>query len=164
MKINDFNFIPFSFFQKFYRGFLQYKLKKNGRFNTIHHEALKGQSSIKIQGLVALLTELMQPEKQGDDYEALKNRLPTKFRKNWWRLLPFAAIFIFNQLTARRAVEGLPYMKKDHFAKLYDEETNTYAYEEVVGGLSKNNRFTDQDLRFGGCIPYENMEMGKNLF
>ena len=55
-------------------------------------------------------------------------------------------------------------MKKDHFAKLYDEETNTYAYEEVVWDLSKNNRFTDQDLRFGGCIPYENMEMGKNLF
>ena len=136
-------------------------MKKNGRFNTVHHEALKGQSSIKIQGLVALLTELMQP---GDDYEALKNKLPKKFRKNWWRLLPFAAIFIFNQLTARRAVEGLPYMKKDHFAKLYDEETNTYAYEEVVGDLSKNNRFTDQDLRFGGCIPYENMEMGKNLF
>ena len=48
--------------------------------------------------------------------------------------------------------------------KVYDEETNTYAYEEVVGDLSKNNRFTDQDLRFGGIIPYENMEMGKNLF
>ena len=59
-------------------------------------------------------------KKPGENYEELKKQLPEQYQAQWWKLLPYAAIFLINLLTGRRAVEGLTSMKKDHFARLYD--------------------------------------------
>ena len=105
----------------------------------------------------------MQAPKPSEEYETLKKKLKEKYQRKWYRLLPFGQIFIINLFTGRRALEGLTDLQKTDFEKKFDEDTNSYAYEEAVGGLSKNNRFSDQDLREGGCIPNEVQKSGKNL-
>ena len=105
----------------------------------------------------------MQAPKPSKEYEALKKNLPEKYQQGWYELLPFGQIFIINLFTGRRALEGLTDLQKTDFEKKFDEDTNSYAYEEAVGGLSKNNRLSDQDLREGGCIPNEVQESGKDL-
>ena len=153
------------FFQIFWKGYLLTELKATGRYDTTHHEALLPQSSLKIQQLLALLTKLMQIEdKSGEEYKILKNQLPKKWRHQWHRLLPFGIVYVINMLTGRRANEGHILFTKKTFQKVHDEDTDTFAYEEFVGGVTKNNRLVDQDLRAGGNIPHGYLKSGENVF
>ena len=135
----------------------------NGRFNTVHHKSLLSSSSVKIQRLLALLTRMMQCEKSGENCHTLSKSLPEAYQECWHRLLPFGAIYVINFLTGRRALEGLQFMTKDTFQKKYDVESKTYAYEMVIGGLTKNNRVSDQNLEMGGIVPDKIFKSGENF-
>jgi hypothetical protein len=103
-------------------------------------------------------------DKSGEAYKLLKNQLPNKWRHQWHRLLPFGIVYVINMLTGRRANEGHILFTKKTFQKVHDEITDTFAYEEFVGGVNKNNRLVDQDLRAGGNIPHGYLKSGENVF
>ena len=112
--------------------------------------------------MLTLLTRMMQCEKSGEDCLKLSKSLPKAYQDCWHRLLPFGAIYVINFLTGRRALEGLQFMNKDTFQKKFDVESKTYAYEMVIGGITKNNRVSDQNLEMGGIVPDKIFKSGEN--
>ena len=104
----------------------------------------------------------MKADKTSEEYESLRRELPDAYQENWLPLLGSCALFVIALWTGRRGKEGLLTLKKTAFAKVYDDDTETWAYEKVVGELSKNNQDTDENLENGGCISFETMkESGK---
>ena len=146
----------------FYKGFLKEEVKAKGRGDTKHHEALHSRSLLNIQKLLAVLTKVMKCEKPSHEYTKLKEEIPSEYKETWHRLLPFGNMFVISLLTGRRGREGLSEMKKNMFQKTFDEDSGVWAYQQVVGEKTKNHRFTDEDLRKGGIIPFMEMESGFN--
>ena len=100
----------------------------------------------------------MKADKTSEEYESLRRKLPVAYQENWLPLLGPCALFVIVLFTGRRGNEGLLALKKTAFAKLWDDDTKTWAYEKVVGELSKNNQDTDENLANGGCISFETLE------
>ena len=149
------------FFQSFFKGYGK-ELKKEGRGDTHHKKGLLSRSSFLIQKLCALLCKIMKADKTSEEYELLRRELPVAYQENWLPLLGSCALFVIALWTGRRGKEGLLTLKKTAFSKVYDDDTETWAYEKVVGELSKNNQDTDENLENGGCISFETMkESGK---
>ena len=79
----------------------------------------------------------MKADKTSEEYESLRQELPPAYQENWLPLLGSCALFVIVLFTGRRGNEGLLELKKTAFAKLWDDDTETWAYEKVVGELSR---------------------------
>ena len=153
-------FIEIICFQKFYNGFVKTELKANGLADTTHTRPLLPQTSLKIQKLLVVMTKLMKLEdRTGDAYEELQAELPPQYRDLWHELLPFGDLFIITMCTGRRGRQGLYEMKKDMFKIVEDDEheSGRKAFKQEYGELTKNQQMTDEDIRKGGSIPFEEM-------
>ena len=104
----------------------------------------------------------MKADKTSEEYESMRQELPPAYQENWLPLLGSCALFVIVLFTGRRGNEGLLELKKTAFAKLWDDDTETWAYEKVVGELSKNNQDTDENLANGGCISFETLKESGN--
>lgn len=101
-------------------------------------------------------------DRTGDAYEKLQAELAElapQYCDLWHELLPFGDLFIITMCTGRRGRQGLYEMKKDMFKIVEDDEyeSGRKAFKQDYGELTKNQQMTNEDIRKGGSIPFEEM-------
>ena len=74
------------------------------------------------------------------------------------------AMFILMAFTAKRGREGIDFLKRDHFKKLYDEDLDLHYYAQIITCGSKNHKRDNQKISGDegrwGVIPFEYDDYG----
>ena len=162
-------------FAAFYKGFLK-KLKSEGKGDTCHNDEIPKETLEKIFVFLKDVQGILEAD--GDITDLIESNIPKEHRKTFHYLVEYGAFFLISLFTARRGREGLDSLKKEHF-KICAEDGQKF-FKKTVGELSKNHRYgltnifkmsklvliffrsDDEDLTFGGIIPFEENDFGLN--
>lgn len=158
--VNIGSFCQFPALGRFFKG-LAKDLKKKGKGDTKHHEAIDNASLTKIFTLFQNVMEALKLIGTRSYEDRIGDLIPSSYKDNYYHyLLQSGAQLILTLLQARRGREGLAEIKKDSL-ELVSSSTVSY-YKKVKREATKNHQFEPENLEKEGVILFTELECGFN--